>query len=338
MEKSKITIRDVAKAANVSVASVSYVLNGVDRVSKETKDKVLSAVESLGYKPNITARKLAKREKSLIGIIMPISESYKKTILTDNPFYQEFISGVEYCARKNGFNIVIMSVDGDNDGLNNVDQNSLLGIIVVGYIENDLCKTINELDIPIILIDQKKEDFNFITLTSDDEVGGYKATEYLINQGHKKIGFLSGEIDGCYVHKRRFDGYVKALKANNIAFDDTLIFNSAVSYEGGIESSAQVYEKIHDITAVFCISDIMVLGLMKGLMKRGVSIPDEVSIIGFDDIKPSRYFNPELTTVRQDIFLKGEKAVELLINKEEIDKELYVLPVELIERESVKTI
>lgn len=338
MGKNKITIRDVAKAANVSVASVSYILNGVDKVSKETKDKVLGVIESMGYKPDITARKLAKREKTLIGIIMPISGSYKKTILTDNPFYQEFISGAEYCARKNGFNIVMLSVEGDNDSLNNVDQNSLLGIIVIGYIDNDLCKSINELNIPIILIDQKKEDFNFITLTSDDEVGGYKATEYLIKQGHKKIGFLTGELDGCYVHKRRFDGYVEALKDNSITFDDALIFNSAVSYDGGIESAEQVYKKLNEFTAIFCISDIMVLGLMKGLIKKGVSIPDDVSIIGFDDINPSRYFNPELTTVRQDIFLKGERSVELLINKEENNEEFYVLPVELIERESVKII
>ncbi len=338
MVKNKITIRDVAKKAKVSVASVSYVINGVDKVSDETKQKVLEVIEELNYRPDITARNLAKQEKTFIGILMPIKENYKKTILTDNPFYQEFLSGAEYAARKNNLSTIIIGINDAANYSKHMDTGSFLGIIVLGAIEEEFCDRLESLDIPVVLVDQDKRCNDFISLCSDDKKGAYDAVKYLISKGHRQIALLGGEIETSSVHINRFKGYEKALKEENIKIDQDIIFQMDVTYEGGIIAAEKVKDNLNKISAVFCMSDIVAIGLIKGLIKRNIFVPKDVSVIGFDDIRHCKYLNPELTTVKQDIFAKGEKAVDILVDEYNKPSEVkeYVLPVELVERESVR--
>jgi LacI family transcriptional regulator len=336
IKKQNVTIKDVAKKAKVSIAAVSYVLNGVEKVNNETKLRILKTIEELGYVPNNTARNLAKRQGRLIGILIPIKESYKKTVLTDNPFYQEFISGVEYGAREKGFSTLIIGIENEEDCLNALRDSELIGVMVLGAISGTLYKKLHDVKIPVVVIDQENTDDRFYYINTDDEQGAYIAVKYLIEKGHKNIGFLSGNLKHSIVHRNRFEGYKRALKESNIELREDFVIQTDVTYEGGINASNYIREKRHELTAIFSISDIMALGLIKGLHRQKINVPKDVSVIGFDDIKSSRYFIPELTTIRQDIFGKGEKVVQIITEgSNEANKREFIIPVELIERESV---
>lgn len=335
---SKVTIREVAKKAKVSVASVSYVLNGIEKVSSKTKLRILKAMEELEFSPDINARNLAKRERTIVGIILPANESYKKTILTDNPFYQEILNGIEYSARKNNLSTMILGINEKTKDFRNLDINNMLGLIIIGAIEAKLCEIIGNMNISVILIDQKEEKYNFTSIRSDDYSGAYLAVDYLIKNGHHKIALVNGAVQDSDVHKNRYNGYIKALEDNNIKCNTDLIFTTSLDYDGGVKIAEKLFYKKEELTAVFCISDIVAIGIIKGLLKKGVKIPEDISIVGYDDIKESRYFNPEITTIRQDIFCKGEKAVYILVeaNKGKKIKKEYILPIELVERDSVR--
>lgn len=338
INKNKVTIKDVARKANVSVATVSYVINGIDKVKPETRKKILRAIKILEYTPNLGARNLVKKQSRLIGVLMPVDESYKKTVLTENPFYQEFLGGIEYRARENSYSILIIGTNDEAECIRQLKGKDLDGVIVVGLITEDIYMVLEALEVPVVLIDQEKNNNKFSYLNSEDENGAFMATEYLINKGHRNIGFVSGEIEKSIVHRNRFAGYKKAMEKHHIKLNKEYIFISDVTYEGGVNVANLVKDKMGEITAVFSISDIMALGLIKGLYKFNIQVPYQFSIIGFDDIISSRYFIPELTTMRQHIFSKGEKAVEIIINNANNTNSTifeYVIPVDLIERESV---
>ncbi|MCY6369346.1 LacI family DNA-binding transcriptional regulator [Clostridium ganghwense] len=331
--KSKVTIKDVAKEAGVSTATVSYVINGVDKVTEETRAKILKIIDELGYKPNLAARSLVKKENRVVGIFVPWSESYQKTIFTENPFFQEFLSGVEYKCREYRYNTLIICVKDEDECIKTLRSGSLSGLIVLGEYNKNIYKRLEEVDIPVIMIDHQKISDKFTYISSENEKGAYLATEYLIKKGHKNIGFL-----GHPAHKDRYEGYLEALKKYNIDPKSDFVFESEVSYEGGKKVALLVKEKVEEITAICCVSDIMAIGLIKGLYKEKIYVPQHISVVGFDDIKNSEYFIPELTTIRQDIFRKGEKAAEVVIdsvNTKNYAAREYVMPVELIERESV---
>lgn len=341
-KKNKTTIKDVAKEAGVSIATVSYVINGVKKVTEETRKKVNDVIEKLQYEPNILARSLVKKESRAIAVIIPVKEKNKKSVLTDNPFYQEFISGVEYRCRDFRYNTLIIGVDNEIDFMKLLGNGNLAGLVVLGYLGMYKYKLLSNISLPVVVIDQKKISNNFIYMITEDEKGAFLAVEYLIKRGHINIGLLTGDVKNSIVHKARYEGYKSALLKYNIKLREDLIFKSSIDYDGGIKAAEFIKDKIGDMTAVFCIADIIALGLIKGLYKNDIHVPEDISVVGFDNIKNCRYFIPELTTVGQNIFNKGEKAIELIVsrlNKEELLKDNeYIVPVSLIERESVKDI
>jgi len=333
----KVTLKEVAKHANVSIASVSYVINGIDKVTDETKDKILNSIKELDYKPNLIARSLKRQESRIIALLIPINGTYKRTILTDNPFYQDFISGVEYCARESGYSTLIVGTDKEEECIDFIKGTAFSGVIVVGNISKNILSRLTDLSAPVVILDNENISDKFYYLNAEDEKGAYLATEYLLNQQHRKIGFLCGRIDTSIVHVNRFNGYKNALEATNVDFDQALVFESPITYEGGVEAAELISSNMDKMSAVFVASDIMALGLIKGLHRKGIKVPDDISIIGFDDIKFSKIFIPELTTIHQDIFAKGETAVQMILNSGK-DKDAYVetMDVKLVERESVK--
>ncbi len=341
MKSNKVTMKDVAKAAKVSVASVSYVINGIDKVTAETKANILKHIEELGYRPNVMARNLKKQESHIIAVLIPIKEDYKKTILTDNPFYQDFISGVEYQAREHGYSTLIIGNQDEEDCIQFIRSHAFAGVIVVGNISPRITDSLELLEIPVIVLDNQKTSEKFCYLLTDDYDGAFKAVDFLANEGHTSIGFVCGAIEDSIVHKNRFAGYKDALTKHKLALNEKLVFETAVSYEGGIEVSHKIVEYLDQMTAVFVASDIAALGLIKGLHRLDKRVPRDLSIVGFDDIKLGRYFIPELTTIRQDIFHKGATGVELILynTKEKTNPILEkVIDVDLIVRESVKNL
>lgn len=338
--KNKITIKDVAKEVGFSIATVSYVINDSKKIPEETKGKILEAIKKLGYEPNINARNLVRNESRLIGIMTSMKDNNKRSIFTENPFFQEFFSGVEYKAQQIDYNTIILSSKEEEAGMRMLKNGSLSGIIVLGIIDEKVFEVLEKVKIPVIVIDNNETNKRFSYINSKNEEGAYLATAHLLEAGHKRIAFITGDIDNSIIYTERLAGYKRALNEKNIDFNKDYIIENKLSYEGGINAASSIKEKLKNITAGFCISDIMALGIIKGLHNKGIYVPKDFSIVGFDDIKSSGYFIPGLTTVKQDVFHKAEMAVEIIMNNINSEKKIYkyVEEVSLIKRESVKFI
>ena len=402
--RGKVTIKDVAKKANVSKATVSYVLNGINKVSEETKQRVMAAVNELGYVPNSAAKSLATNEvkgtsepsvkdleifpfyeqflasfikgktggnisnrelKQLQQIFekngsIPVPFLDEKTIFKPtkialfmeyeresifaiigiNPFFHEFITGVEYTAKDFGFSVTILNSNDSLDEQEFIEQ-GYLGAVVVGRMSEKQISFLEKQQIPVVVVDRYIKHPKFVTVTSDDLNGAYDSVEYLIFKGHKRIAFAGCEAEKGGFIKKRVDGYKKALADYGLSHSDEDIYLSeiAYSYEEGNRLAAKIIERGIRYDAVFCTSDIMAIGLMKGFMNRGYKIPEDISVMGYDNIQFSKYSNPELTTVDQNIFLKAETAVHIIRRKAAGDhvKDTYILPVTIVERESVSS-
>jgi DNA-binding LacI/PurR family transcriptional regulator len=332
--RSRITIKDVAKAANVSVATVSYVINGINHmVSEDTRERILQLIEDMGYVPNMTARALVKNESRLIGFFIPASKDLKHLVLRENPFYLEFIGGIENKALECGYNTMLVGIESEKNCRDMINSRNFAGVITFDFIDEGAFKVLEESNLPVVIIDDEVDKGNNVSyLNVDNQKGGYLAAEYLIKKGHKNIGYFTFGLE-AYVAKQRLVGFRKALSEYNIAFDDRNILH--------LEPVDMVIDKIMNLnlTSVFCTGDVMAMNLMKGLYKRGIKVPDDISVVGFDDIAFCQFLMPALTTIRQDIFNKGAKAVEVILhnisNPKDKVKE-YIMPVELIERETVK--
>ena len=339
----KITIRDVAKYAGVSVASVSYALNGKDKLSQETKQRILDAIDELDYKPSLTARCLSNGDSKLIGVTLPITE--KGDIpggLLNNPFFSEFISGVEYVIRKEGYDILFSGVETDKQYKDWIQRRRLVGIIMLGIYPPSILKEIRDLDIPIALTDAYEDytkDFNRVVV--EDKLGGYLATKYLIDMGHTEIAFVTGGLKKSPLNYQRYLGYVQALEEAGLEGKKEYIFEEYVSYDGGYKAGNELIKRQTKATAIFVIGDIMAIGLMKALRENNKDIPEDYSVIGFDDIKFANYVTPSLTTMRQDIVKKGMLCAKMVLEaleKKSNDRKTVVLKPELIIRDSVKKI
>ncbi|WP_042349396.1 LacI family DNA-binding transcriptional regulator [Bacillus massiliigorillae] len=403
MKDRKVTIKDVAQKANVSKATVSYVLNGVDKVSEATKQRVLDVIKELGYTPNSTARDLAKqmnhqeqeevynsflegqpfykefmdsfiqakvgkvpketknkllsavvergylpsgfleqlmkKNKTTIAVYMAMERDFKHTLLEMNPFYQQFISSVEHTAKENHLSVQIINSNEVHSYDISSFESTYLGIIVLGKLPTDLSSVLKQVHIPIVIVDEYEFHPNFVTLTSEDQKGAFESIEYLILKGHKEIAFVGCKNDRGNFIEHRIAGYKEALQSYGLTYktDDVYLSEVDYSYEEGIRIAQKIATGHRKYDAVFCTSDIMAIGLMKGFMKTGYKVPDDISIMGFDNIQFSKYSNPELTTVDQNIFLKAETAVTIIIRKAKGEpvKNQYMLPVSIVERESV---
>jgi DNA-binding LacI/PurR family transcriptional regulator len=339
----KITIKDVAKHSGVSIAAVSYVLNGKEnKVSPDTLEKIHKTIKTLNYIPNFTARSLVNNSTKLIGVMIPQTEDHKQLLL-ENPFYSEVISGIESKLRERGYHLILSGVDEGKSYLDLSIQRNLDGAIIMGIYPEQFYGEFKEVKIPIVLIDSYINDDYFSNIGIDDEYGGYIATKYLIDSGHRNIGLVTGMIKKDGVVEKRFLGYKKALMEANLFYNPDHVFEHSVSYTYGHEIGKVIATEYPEITAVFATADMVALGLIRGIKESGKEVPDDLSVIGFDDISLSNIFLPQLTTVKQDIKLKGQTAAEQLIElidseSPEHEKKKTILPLEVVERHTVKKI
>lgn len=336
----KPTIKDVAKAAGVSTASVSYILNGKqEKVSPETLLRIESAIKELNYIPDYTARSLVMNESRLIGVVIPQTETHKQLIL-ENPFYSEMVSAIEGRLRERGYHLFLSGVDKGENYLNLSIQRNLDGAIVMGIYQEEFYSTLKQSDLPIVLIDSYINDSYFQRIGTDDEYGGYLATKYLIDQGHTNIGLITGAIRRDGVVEKRFLGYKRAIREANLFYNPDYVFEGSMSYEHGISAGKTIAGEHPEITAVFASADMIAFGLIKSMYDQGKRVPDDLSVIGFDDIYMSRMFVPALTTVRQNIGEKGVIAADRLLHLIESadgaeEAESIVHPLQIVERQTV---
>ncbi|MDF1507961.1 LacI family DNA-binding transcriptional regulator [Robertmurraya sp. DFI.2.37] len=338
----KPTIRDVAKYAKVSPATVSYVLNGVNKVSEDTKTRVLEAIETLNYYPDFTAVSLSKKKSNIIGIMLPITED-SPAVFKNNLYYNEFVSGVEMVARNHKFDTMITGVSSPEEARLWVKKRNLDGVIFLGKFPQNLFAEMTKLDIPIVLIDTYEEYTSFFqNVKIDDEYGGYLAGKHLIELGHKNIAFVSTSLELSPVDSKRFTGFKKALQQAGVKLKSEFIYEALdISFEKGIQLGEQILTESKPITGIVVVSDILAIGMIKAFQENKKLVPEHYSVVGFDDLSISKYMTPSLTTVRQDIFQKGKSAAELLIHSFEApDAEQHTieLPVQLVVRGSTRRI
>ena len=335
----RITIKEVANLTGLSIATVSYVLNGKGNISEDTQKLVHEAVSQLGYVPNYSARSLVNRKSNLIGVVIPQAQP-GSTLMFENPFYSEILSSIEYTARKNGYHIMISGTNADEKYLQLAQQRNLNGIIIIGMYNSDSYAGLEKINIPLVLVDSYVDNHHFHTIKINDRYGGYIATRYLIERGHRKIAFLSGALHESSVNMQRLEGYYDALREYDIPAEAKRILTGQINFESGMRLAEQLID-MPDVSAVFCTADILAIGVIKRLNSQERIVPERISVIGFDNLNIAHYCIPGLTTVGQDVYKKGEAAVNAVLNHKnhpENAKEEISLPVSIIERESVRTV
>lgn len=318
----KITMKDIALKAGVSKATVSMVLNNKDEIiSKETKDKIFRIVEELNYIPNGAARSLSTKKSQIIGIIIPD---------ITNPYFSEISRAIEDAASKMNYNVILCSTD--NDEKREEKYVKLLisklvdGIIFIsGGNFNKSLKILHDHEIPFIILDRDVEDENnYPGVCCLNKEGVIEGLEYLLRKGRKTIAFVTGKRD-LKVSQQRIEGYMEVMNNYNM-FDDKLIFEGDFTIKSGIKITEKIISQNKGVDAIFYSNDLMAIGGIKTLIRRGLKIPDDISVIGFDNINISSLIEPELTTIAQPIYDMGKRACEMLIdiiNGKEIKYKIY---------------
>ncbi|MBE5990359.1 LacI family transcriptional regulator [Lacrimispora xylanisolvens] len=329
-------LKDVAELAGVSIATVSYVINNTpsQSLSAETIKRVNDAIRELGYIPNLAARTLVNNKSNLLGVLIPQTESGKE-LMFSNPFYGDFMSAAEYTARKSGYHIMISGAESGRTYAEVARTRGLDGVIVVGMNDDEECRQLKNLNIPVVLVDSYCEASGFHRVSVDDLQGGYMATKYLLEKGIRKIAHVTGHVNDSGVNFLRYKGYEKALQEYGMSAAKSLLLSGEVSFEYGCEMGEYLAGLDERPEGVFVCADILALGLCIGLREKGVSVPKDISVIGFDDSLLSKACDPPLTTIHQDVAAKGAEAVKLLIN-ENHTLQNRVFPLTLVERGSVR--
>lgn len=331
----KVSIYDVAKYCKVSAASVSYVINGKNKVSTVTKRKILQAIDELGFVMDTNARTLSTGKSHLIGVFLPLDHTSRAFM--QNPFYAEFLGGLESGIASYDYDIVIGCKKNYDNFKNWATSRGLDGVIMLGQFPKNVYEAVKKLNIPVVLIDIYEEYASeFYNVRINDEQGTYNATKYLIENGHKKIGF-AGSIKQSLVDKKRYDGYLNAMKENKLPVEDDYYFDAFATFDDGIKTGEEILKR-NNVTAIICTSDIIAIGINRKYFESNKKIPHDLSIVGFDDIQDTKYVYPSITTVHQDIYLKGEIAAKTILNvflKKKNITNLFELNPSLIIRESV---
>lgn len=333
------TIKEIARLSGVSPMTVSNVINKKNtKVSKETIERIEKIIEEVNYIPNMTARSLVSKNSNIIVLIIPqtLEDDPDKDYAMNNPFYGEFINSIEYHLRKNGCYMMLRFVSEDEIYHRYLKIWNADGVIVLGTDQKQYDLNLSNIDIPLVLVDSYVNDNKHCTVISDDVNGGKLAAEYLFSRKCANIGVVCTDISQKGVSRARYNGFVEGLKLNKIKINKEFVFQGFPSYEYGMNIAAKLVEK--NIDGVFSTSDMMAFGIIEGLKNIGKNVPDDVSVIGFDGLFITELSNPKLTTIKQDIREKGQKAVELILKvvQDNNYREEVVLEVNLVKKKSVK--
>ena len=327
--KRTVTIQDVAKTAGVSVSTVSRVLNGKVDVASETQDRIRSVIDDLGYTTNLAARSMRSFKKNMVGLIMP-DIAY--------PFAIEVMKGVNRAIAESEFDLMVYTTgDVRKTGRASHEQKyvSLLnnsitdGVIIVAPVTGEFST-----DAPIVSIDPLMSDPSYASVHATNYQGATDAMNYLLELGHKRIGFISGRAE-LESSNRRLNGYRDALEGAGIAMDEQLVASGDYTTETGAKCARQLLSLEKPPTAIFASNDQTAMGVYQVAEEMGLRIPEDLSVVGFDNIMESKYMG--LTTVDQFIFEMGLVATQMLIkliNGERLEAQTYKMQTQLVIRSS----
>lgn len=330
---SMVTIKDIARRAGVSPSVVSRALNNKYGVKESTRQLIKNIAREMNYYPNAAARRLVTRKSGMIGVMMAdISE----------PFYTQIIKGMEYVASQTGYTL-LFSNSYDNLEKTNVLQKMIVtenvdGLVIVGSNRQDtsFIGMLLETKIPFVLIERnfKKDKVNCIWI--DNKKAAYTATKFLLEKGHKKIAHIAGNLQN-EVAIERLAGYTQALKESGVPEPNRLVIHGNFVCEDGYRAMQEILRAQPDCTGVFVANDSMTYGALQAIHEAGFAIPQDIAVVGFDDLEFSAFTNPPLTTIRQPRYEMGKKSMEILIKilqGEEKNGINLCLPFELVIRNS----
>jgi len=328
------SIKDVAKEAGVSIATVSRVLNDVDVVNEDTKAKVVQAIKKLDYRPNIVARSLKTQRTRTIGIIIPDISSQ---------FYAEIVRGGEDVSNIYDYNIILCNTDLDQakeiEYIRVLKEKMVDGVIYMSNsLEPEIISLLHNQQIPTVLVETRDKDHTFPSVTIDNEKAAFEAVSHLIAKGDKKIAYFGSAPEYINASANRYLGYKAALEKNGIPYDDKVVKFGGLKAKDGYETMLELIS-VAKFDSVFCSSDELAMGVINALRENNIKVPQDVDVIGFDNIYVSSLFYPKLTTVEQPMYDMGSVGMRMLIkiiNKKKLEEEHIVLDHLLIERDSCK--
>jgi len=333
-----VTIKDIAKLANVSITTVSRVINNkTEGVSEETRERILQLVKEHEYQPNAIARGLVTKKTKTLGLIIPD---------ITNPFFPDIARGVEDSAHIYGYNVFLCNTDDNLDKeseyINALKEKYVDGIIFTSSSipKQEHIKELIKSGIPIVIMDRRIESDDIYGVFLDNYEGGYIATKHLIDLGHKKIGCITGPLYSKSA-RERLEGYKGCLNENGLEYDESIVFEGDYKINSGITGSEKLLNLNKKISAIFVCNDLMAYGSYKTIRSRGYKIPDDISIIGFDDIYLSQILEPQLTTIRQPAYDMGLTAARMLIKLiegEKLNRKIINFKPKLIIRQSTDLI
>ncbi len=319
---------DVAKLADVSPATVSRVLTNPDIVSDHTKDKVLKAIEELNYKPNVLARNLRKMENKNILVILPD---------ITNTFFSQVLRGIDQVASENGYRVLLADtkdkLDLEHEYLTYLDLKIADAAIMLTSRNIEAIEELAQKH-QIVLACEYIKDSQLPMVSIDNVKSAYKATKHLIDLGHQKIAHISGPMD-IILNKDRFEGYKKALHDANIEFNGNWVKEGKYTVNSGYSEMKKLLQLSNPPTAVFASNDEMAIGAIKAIKNSNMKVPDDIAVVGFDDIKWASIYEPALTTIFQPTFEIGKKAMLILLKLIKEEKKDFQLERKVYEGELV---
>jgi len=329
-------INDVANLAKVSTASISRYLENPEKITPELRKRIKDAIEKLNYSPSIIARGMRKQNTKFIALVVEDIAS---------PAYAEIVHGAEQYASENNYNIVIINMKKDRGKI--FDEissgNAFFGAIFYFQIYTDdekyLINLVNR-NFPFVITHSELLKNKYLSVSHNNYKAAYDGTEFLIKKGHKKIAIveLSSFVDVVEARKK---GFIDALNDNSINYDPSICFKADLSIEGGFKTGEDILKEINKFSAIFCFSDYVAIGLLKYLIKNNVKVPDDISLLGFDDIEWTKITSPALTTVHQRKRKLGYLSMDRLItsiNKKDDSNLSIILDSFVVERDSIKDI
>ncbi|MFC5650613.1 LacI family DNA-binding transcriptional regulator [Paenibacillus solisilvae] len=326
------TIYDVAKEAGVSIATVSNAINGKGKLSNKKRDEIFKVMERLQYKPSVIASALMGKKTYTIGLLIPD---------VSNPFFSEIARSVEDLAHSEGYSVIVCSTDNKDDRVEKyirlLEQKSVDGILIGTGVENaDILRQLTEKSLSIVMIAREAVSLKVHSVLTDNFKGGALAAEHLLSKGHRRIAVLSENFKVTSSFER-VRGFRFALFEAGIALDEADIISCDSSIRDGKRAAAALIRRENSPSAIFCCNDLLAIGALQAAKETGVRVPEQLSIIGFDDTILSTVTNPALTTIAQPMDQMVKLAFDLLIrsleNTDEIKQRIVMQP-ELIVRES----
>ncbi|MFC4355888.1 catabolite control protein A [Chryseomicrobium palamuruense] len=330
-----VTIYDVAREANVSMATVSRVVNGNQNVKPATRQKVLAVIERLDYRPNAVARGLASKKTKTVGVIIPD---------ISNVFYAELVRGIEDIATMYRYNIILTNSDQqpmkEAQLLSTLLSKQVDGVVLMSdQLSEELREEMKRSSIPIVLAGTLDQTSDTPSVNIEYHEAAVEAVERLIRNGHTRIAYVTGSLKSSINRLHKLTGYEKALDAANIEIDSDLVVEVNNTYEEGIRAFEQLQSLKQPPTAYFAGNDEIAIGILQGAKDADLDVPGDIEIISFEDSKLTRMVRPQLTSIAMPLYDIGAVSMRLLtkfMNNEKVEDNSVILPYRLEERQSVK--